>query len=132
MLFGLICVLLVLLDLQPCPLGRLLQLLAQNRTRRQGGQVLGNMDARLVQFQQLDLLTLLAGAENDPQRRGFFRLPLVLVQPTQVKLHLPFVRGLELTDLQFDGHQPAQFAVVKQQVNQLNCRDSVTTIGSSG
>src|SRR5690606_28681899 len=67
---------LALLDLQPRPLGRLLQLLAQHRTGRQAGQVLGNVDARLIQFQQLDLLTLLAGAKDDPQRRGFFRLPL--------------------------------------------------------
>lgn len=57
-----------LLDLQPRPLGRLLQLLAQHRTRRQAGQVLGNVDARLVQFQQFDLLALLASAKNDPQR----------------------------------------------------------------
>lgn len=55
-----------LLNLQPCPLSRLLQLLAQHRARRQAGQVLSNVDARLVQFQQLNLLPLLAGAKDDP------------------------------------------------------------------
>lgn len=45
-----------LLDLQPRPFGRLLQPLPQHRTRRQGRQVFGYVDARLVQLQQLDLL----------------------------------------------------------------------------
>ena len=105
-----------LLDLQSSPLGRLLQLLAQHFSRWQVGQVLGHVDARLVLLQQFDLLALLAGAQDDPQGRSFFRLPLVLVQPTQVKLHLSCVRCLELADLQFDGHQPPQFAVVEKQI----------------
>lgn len=37
---------------------------------RQGCQVLGDMDAGLVQFQQFDLLGLLAGAENDDSLEG--------------------------------------------------------------
>lgn len=41
---------------------RLLQSFAQDYARRQASQVLGDVDARLVQFQQLDLLVLLAGA----------------------------------------------------------------------
>ena len=49
------------------------------RPRRQGGQILGNVDAGLVQLQQFDLLALLAGAKDDPERRGFLRLPFVLV-----------------------------------------------------
>src|SRR3546814_20610849 len=69
------------------PLRCLLQPLHQHAPRRQGGQVLGDVDARLVQLQQFDLLALLASAKDDPQRGGFLRLAFVLVQPAQIKLH---------------------------------------------
>src|SRR3546814_9959163 len=77
-----------LLDLQLRPLRCLLQPLHQHAPRRQGGQVLGDVDARLVQLQQFDLLALLASAKDDPQRGGFLRLAFVLVQPAKIKLHL--------------------------------------------
>lgn len=53
-----------LFNLHPRPLCRLLQLLAWHCTRWQAGQVLGNVDARLVPFRQLDLLALLARAKR--------------------------------------------------------------------
>jgi hypothetical protein len=40
----------------------------------------------------------------------------VLVEPTQIKLHLPLVCCLELADLQLHRHQPPQLAVIEQQV----------------
>src|SRR3546814_4745283 len=60
----------------------------------------GDVDARLVQLQQFDLLALLASAKDDPQRGGFLRLAFVLVQPAKIKLHLSLESRLELADLQ--------------------------------
>ena len=75
---------LALLDLQTCPLGRLLQPLTQHRTRRQARQVLGHMDARLAHLQQLDLLLLLACSQNNAQRRRVAWLLVMAGQPAQV------------------------------------------------
>lgn len=55
---------------QPRPGGSdgLMQIGLQGLSGRQHGKVFGDMDATLVQLQQLDLLLLLAGAEDDGQR----------------------------------------------------------------
>ena len=81
--------LLALLDLQARPIGRLLQPLPLHCTWRQAGQIFGDMDAQLVQFQQFDLLAFLTSAKNDAQRRGFLRLSFVLVKPAQVMPWVP-------------------------------------------
>src|SRR3546814_4885649 len=97
-LFRSLVVGLALLDLQLRPLRCLLQPLHQHAPRRQGGQVLGDVDARLVQLQQFDLLALLASAKDDPQRGGFLRLAFVLVQPAKIKLHLSLESRLERSE----------------------------------
>ena len=43
-------------------------------------------------------------------------LLFVLVEPAQVQFHLAFVAVLELTQFKFDGYQPVEFAVEKEQV----------------
>lgn len=70
------------------------------------------MNARLVQFQQFDLLRLLASTKNDAKRRSFVRLPLVLVEPTQIEFHLALVPCLELSCN--DPAKPAHFMRLKQ------------------
>lgn len=42
----------------------------------------------------------------------------MLVEPAEVKLHLPLVCSLELPDFQLHGYQPAQLAIVEQQVDE--------------
>ena len=84
-----------------------------------GGKVVGYFATwmpDLSSSSKPDLLSLLAGAKDDPQRRGFFRLPFVLVQPAQVKLHLAFISRLELADFQLHLHQSPQRAIVEKQV----------------
>ena len=75
------------------------------------------MDAGLIQFQQLNLLAVFTGAEDDAQRWRFVRLLLMLGQPAQVKLHLALVGCFEFAEFQFDGHQSFQATVVEQQVD---------------
>lgn len=71
-------------------------------------------DAALLQIQQFDGFVTFARAENQSDGLVLTFLALIAVKPPQVKLHLPFVAGLEFRQLQFDGHQPTQMAVIEQ------------------
>jgi hypothetical protein len=46
----------------------LMQLLAQDLGRRQDREVFGDVDAGGAEFQQFDLFSVFAGAENDTER----------------------------------------------------------------
>jgi len=74
------------------------------------------MNPALLEFQQFNVLVVLAGAQNQSQRFGLAWLALVSLQPVQVKFHLPFVAGLEIADLQIQRHEAAELSMVKQQV----------------
>ena len=78
--------------------------------------VFGHHDVVLIQLQQLNLLAVFTGAQNQANRRVFAFLSLIAVEPAKVKLHLPLVRGLELADLQFHRHQSPQPAMEEQQI----------------
>jgi hypothetical protein len=67
-------------------------------------------------LQQLDLLVVLVRAQDEPERRVLVGLPLVLVQPAQVQLHLPLVARIEAAELQLHGDERAQPAVEEEQV----------------
>ena len=45
------------------------------------------------------------------------RAPFVPVEPAQVELQLPLVRGTEPVELELDGHQPPHAAVIEQEVD---------------
>ena len=94
-----------------------MQFLLQQLPGRQAGQVFGDVNAALVKFQQFDLFMVLARAKDNPQWRRFARFLFMFGQPAQVELHLAFVGRLEFAELQFDGDQPPQAAVVEQQVD---------------
>jgi hypothetical protein len=79
---------------------RLVQPPAQQRQRRQGGQVFADADRLGVQLQQFHLLGIGVGAQDQADRRFLARRPLMLVQPAQVQLDLVDVGGLERLELQ--------------------------------
>lgn len=95
---------------------RLVQLRLQRLTRRQHGQVLGNVDTAFAEFQQFDLLLLLAGAEDDADWRCFTRFQFVLRKPSKVQFHLTLVLSFEGAEFQLDGDETLEFAVVEQQI----------------
>lgn len=78
--------------------------------------VLGDVYAARVDVENLDCLALLARAEDDPQRRLFRGLALVLVEPTQVQPPLRRVGRFEVTELQLDRDQSLHAALEEQQV----------------
>ena len=94
------------------PFDGVVEFLLQHGLRWQFGEVLGDVDTAGVEFQQFDLLLLFAAAGDDAQRRGFAGLLFVFGQPAQVELHLAFVFGFEITQFQFNHHQPFEAAVV--------------------
>jgi hypothetical protein len=79
---------------------------AQHLARRQLGQVLGDVNAALVEIEVLDGLALATCAEDDAERSLLARLPFVAIQPAQVQRHLPRVGGLEIAELELDRHEP--------------------------
>lgn len=91
--------------------------LFEDPARRQNRQVFGYVDSALSQFEELDLLPLLAGAEDDSQGRPIPRFLIMLGQPPKVELHLALVFRFELADFEVDGHQPPQLAVIEQKVD---------------
>jgi hypothetical protein len=93
------------------------QLLLQQRPRRKLGQVGSDADTAAVQLQQLDLFFPLIGAQDQADRWLLAGLHLVLFQPAQVELHLPFVGGRELADFEIHGDQPSQRTMIKKQVD---------------
>ena len=83
---------------------------------REDGQIFGNVDTGLAEFEQFNLLLLFASAKNEAERRFFAGLLLVLGKPAEVKFHLTFVLGLKVAELEVNSGEPTQMAVVKQKI----------------
>lgn len=81
------------------------QAFLEHLPRRKLGQVLGDVDASLVEVQVLDGLSFFSRAKDDAERRLLGGLPLMPIEPAQVQLHLAGVGGLEIADLQLDGDE---------------------------
>ena len=94
-----------------------MKLLLQQLPGRQASQVLGDVNAALIKFQQFYLFTIFAGAKDDSQRWRFTGFLFIFRQPAQVELHLTFVGSLEFAELQFDRDQASQAAIVEQHVD---------------
>ena len=88
----------------------------QQLAGREGGEVLGDVNAALVEFEQFDLFFLLSGAEDDAEWRLLTGLLLILGEPAEVEFHLAFVFGLEVTQFQIDGDEAFEGAVVEEEV----------------
>lgn len=86
---------------------------------RPGGlvKVRGDADAAPVELQQLHRLVGLVCAQDQAEGRLLAGLLFVFLQPAQVQLHLALVRCLELADLQVNDDEPAESAVVEEQVD---------------
>ena len=89
----------------------------KNFARREDSKVLGYVDARLPEFQHLDLFAVGFGTEDEAERKRLALFPLELCQPPEVELHLAFVFGPKLPELQIDSDQTLQLAVIKEQVD---------------
>ena len=63
---------------------RLMELACENFPGRQFRQIFGHMNAGPIQFEQLNLLRVLPGAQDDPKGRRFIAFSFILVQPAQV------------------------------------------------
>ena len=79
----------------------------QQPARGQLREVLRHADAAALQLQQGDMLDGLPRTEDEAERSLLTRTTLVPVEPAQIELHLPLVRRLEASELQFDRDQPA-------------------------
>jgi len=88
----------------------------EGRGRGQFGQVGGDMDAALVQVQQFDLFGAGRFTQDQAERRVFAGLAFVAVEVAEVEFHLAFEGGFELAELQVEGDEPAQFAMVEEKV----------------
>ena len=58
-----------------------------------------------------------SGTENDSQRLAFSIFALVLGEPAEIQLHLPFVLSLEASLLQLYGDQALELSVIEKQVD---------------
>jgi hypothetical protein len=92
------------------------QLGLQHLPRRQLHQILSHPDLASVQLQQLNLLPVLPAAQYQPNGRLLPRPALLFVQPSQVELRLALIGGIEAAQLQLDGNQAAQAAVIEKQI----------------
>jgi hypothetical protein len=81
-------------------------------TRGEGRQVLGDVNSGPIHFQQFDLLRFLAGAEDDPERRQLVRLALVLVEPSEIKLHLALFEHVRIAHQQVGQVIPDNHVIV--------------------
>ena len=63
------------------------------------------------------MLCRFPGTEDQTDRGLLSGRAVVLVQPSQVKLHLSFVGRLKFFEFQIDCNEAAQFAVIEEQVN---------------
>ena len=93
-----------------------MKFLPQEVPGRENGQIFGNVDTGLAEFEQFNLLFLFASAKNEAKRRFFADLLLVLGKPAEIEFHLTFVFGLEVAELEVYGDKTAQTAMVKQKV----------------
>ena len=66
----------------------------------QNRQVFGHMNTGSTEFQQFDLLCILAGTEDDAEGQVLSGFLLVLRQPAEIEFHLALVFGLEAPLLQ--------------------------------
>lgn len=82
----------------------------------QAGEVFGDVDAGGVEFEKFDLLGILSGAEDEAEGRGFTGLLFVFGQPAEVEFHLAFEFSFEVAQLEIDGDESLQAAVVKEEV----------------
>ena len=55
-------------------------------------------------------------AQNQPHRLVLALAPIVLLEPGQIEVHLAFVGRGERADLEVDGHQAPQAAMIEEQV----------------
>ena len=59
---------------------------------------------------------LFPGAKDEPKRRIFSDVLLMLGEPTQVELHLAFVFGFRVTEFEVDGDQALETAMVEKEI----------------
>ena len=83
---------------------------------REGGEVFGDVDAALVEFEQFALLRLFAGAEDDAEGGFFAGLLLVLGEPTEIQFHLALILCLEVAELEVDGDEAFQATMVEEEI----------------
>ena len=88
----------------------------QQFSRRQRGEVFGDMDTGVTKFKKFDLFFLLSCAEDYAQRRLFAGLLLVACEPTEVEFHLAFVLGLEVAKFEINGNEALQIPVIEEEV----------------
>ena len=93
-----------------------MELLLEQFARGQGGQVLGDVDAGLAEFEEFDLLLLFSGTENDAKRRFFAWLLLVFGEPAEIEFHLAFVVGFEVAELEVDGDEALEASVIEKEI----------------
>jgi len=86
--------------------------------RRQLGEVFADPDGLVIQMEEFHLLGIRGGAQNQSDRRLLSRSPFMLVEPAEIKLHLPHVPRLKGLKLQLDGDQAAEEAVIEEQVDE--------------
>ena len=67
-------------------------------------------------FNLYSLLMVLLAAQDKPNGRLLSRPALIPVQPAQIQFHLALVSRIEAAQLQLNGHQAAQAAVVEEQI----------------
>jgi hypothetical protein len=82
---------------------------------RQAGLILGDQGGRKGTAQGVfHHLAVLAGAEQDADRRTLVRLPDITVEGFQVEPQLAEVLRFEFTELQLDGDETRKTAVEKE------------------
>ena len=101
---------------RPCPADRVVQGLLQQLAGRQLRQVLRDADAALVQLEQLDVLLGLVGAEDQPQGRLLAGPASYFSSQRRYSSICPLSAAWNRADLQVDRHEPAQPAVVEEQI----------------
>lgn len=62
------------------------------------------------------MFLLFPGAEDEAERRFLAGLLFVFGKPAEIELHLAFVFGLEVAELEIDGDKPSQAAVVEEEI----------------
>src|SRR5207245_1730698 len=76
----------------------------------------GHADAALFQLQEFHCLTLVARAQDEPNGRFLTGLHVVLLQPTEVQLHLSLVSRLKVSELQLNRHKAPESSVEEEHV----------------
>ena len=80
-------------------------------------EVFGHLHlVRSVAQEQFDVLMLLGRAKDEAHRLVLALAPVVLLEPREIQVHLPFVGCDERPNLEVNGHEAAQATMVEQQV----------------